>query len=149
MVASFQGGANCHLRAFRRVSHPSNCVAFQVSAELDENVVPLRGGLTNFQISIRASSDCVSEATKVRGAPLYVAEVTVSRLSLLMETPTSIRRSEPEVVCEMERLEVAVKPDNAASTKGTPPGWDVGSDVGVSVAGSPCPPHWGGVRGFI
>jgi hypothetical protein len=52
-----------------------------------------------------------------------------------METPTSIRRSEPEVVWGIERLEAAVDPDEMASTNTVPPGRDVGSDVGVSVGG--------------
>src|SRR3990172_376025 len=57
----------------------------------------------------------------------------VSRLSLLIETPTSISRSAPEVAWVRLRLEAAVVPELTASTAGPPPVWVAGSGVGVSV----------------
>ena len=63
-------------------------------------------------------------------------EETVSRLSLLIETPTNIRRSAPEVVWEMVRLEPPVLPEEMASTAGLLPGGEVEPPVGVEVGGS-------------
>src|SRR3990172_2090447 len=60
-------------------------------------------------------------------------DAPVSRLSLLIETPTSTSRSAREVVWVRLRLEAAVVPEETASTAGTPPVWVVGSGVGVSV----------------
>ena len=62
---------------------------------------------------------------------MYVTEVTISRLSLLMETPTSIKRLDPEVVCVMDRLDPAVVPEDTASTSGAL----YGGGLGVFVAG--------------
>jgi len=53
-------------------------------------------------------------------------EETISRSSLLIETPTSMRRPEPEVVWEMERMSVLVVPEETASTTA------LGVSVGVS-----------------
>src|SRR3990172_2581386 len=58
---------------------------------------------------------------------------TVSRLSLLIETPTSISRSAPDVAWVRLRLEAAVVPEETASTAATRRVWVVGSGVGVSV----------------
>ena len=49
-------------------------------------------------------------------------EETVSKLSLLIETPTSISRPEPEAVWGRVRLEPPVLPEETASTAGTLPG---------------------------
>ena len=51
----------------------------------------------------------------------------------MIETRTSIRRFEPEVVWEMERLAPAVVPEEPAATSGMPPDREVGVGVGVSV----------------
>ncbi len=60
-------------------------------------------------------------------------EDTVSERALLIETPTSIKRSEPEVVWEMERLAPLVVPEETASTSGMLPGKEVAVGVGVSI----------------
>ena len=52
---------------------------------------------------------------------MYVMEETFSRPTLLIEIPTSMSRSEPEVVSEMERLALLVVPEETASTSGVVP----------------------------
>ena len=65
---------------------------------------------------------------------MQVMEDTVSKLSLLIETPTSIRRSDPEVVWEMVMLEPAVVPEEMASTWGMLEGSGVAVGVAVLVS---------------
>jgi hypothetical protein len=63
-------------------------------------------------------------------------EVTVSRSSLLMDTPTSINRLVPEVGWEIDRLVLSVEPDETVSTSKGPEGAEVDVGVDVCVGGS-------------
>jgi hypothetical protein len=63
-------------------------------------------------------------------------DVTVSRSSLLIDTPTTINRLLPDAVWEITRLALSVEPDEKASICKGPPGAEVDVGVGVSVGGS-------------
>ena len=60
-------------------------------------------------------------------------EVTISLLSLLIDTPTSIRRFAPDVLCATVILEPEVDPVETASTAIPLPGCEVGVSVGSAV----------------
>jgi len=102
--------------------------------------VPAAGAIS-CQISMRPLLSEVDWApTRVRLTPLYVSVVTdgTPPVSFVMETPTRIRRFEPEDVCEIVKLEPVVVPVDTASTCGELPGvgvW-VGVLVGVGVGGT-------------
>ena len=74
-----------------------------------------------------------------------MTEITVSRRSLLIETPTSISWSMPEVAWEIEMLEPAVVPVETASTTGR----TLGSGVGVRVGGTGVFVAVGGTRVLV
>src|SRR3990172_2473784 len=97
--------------------------------------VPVAGAIS-CQISMRPLlSDVDWVPTRVRLTPLYVSVVTdgTPPVSFVMETPTRIRRFEPEVVCEIVKLEPVVVAVDTPSTCGELPGVDVGVGVPAGV----------------
>ena len=76
-------------------------------------------GATSFQISTLAPfAGFAVEPTLLSETPSYVTEETVRVEGFAIETPTSIRRWDPDVVCEIVMLEPVPVPVLVASTAG-------------------------------